>query len=152
MQMGSWAGFAEKLAETTAAVRDMDAAIMGAGADAEKLCEIYLQVVQAAKTLDAQRKLIEQRICEKHQPTIGEIHETVGAYDITIAWPERYDWDEEKLAETFASAPNLPAFVDQTFKINKRAFDRADQAEQDLVRPALTRKPGTRSIDIVKAR
>lgn len=152
MQMGSWAGFAEKLKETTAAVRDMDAAIMGAGAEAEKLCEIYLQVVQAAKTLDAQRKLIEQRLCEKHYPTIGEIQETAGDYEITIAWPERYEWDEEKLAEVFSTTPNLPSFVDQRFKIDKRTFDRADQAEQDLVRDALTRKPGTRSIDIVKVR
>lgn len=115
----------------------------------ETLGRLWLTIDDQIDTLRAQQKEVERQLAMGVNIAIGEHVRDAGKLRITVAWPEKYVWDEAQLYGLVGNRTGpLPAFVTDTIQINKRVFDRASPEEQAPWLKALTRQPGVRKVTV----
>lgn len=149
--MSSWDDLASKIGDQAEVVRKTadDVAANVGQAQTASLAEAYLKTVEMMEALKAQRQFLEAKLAEGYDPDIGEFQYERDGFRVTVGWPEKLVWDEDKLKEILGdSSVGDPAFVEREIKIAKRLFDKADPVAQAPFVSALTRKPGARKVAV----
>ena len=117
------------------------------------MTEMIEALLDARRKKDEAEKLVEQfeaKLIAEFPEEFGEQSKQIGDNIVTVNRQERYNWNQEMLEGIFKKSP-LPPHVKRSLTVEKRTYQKLTKAEQDLVEPALTIKPGPVSVKITRS-
>lgn len=79
----------------------------------------------------------------------GELALSTDNFEIVVRRSERWTWDKKRLEGIFAQG-EVPDYINRSITVDKRKFQKLPQSEQDLLKPALTRKLDNPKIKVIK--
>jgi len=125
--------------------------------EAENNLKPLLQVVEDLQTANQEQEkanqkveTLEAKLIAEFPEEFGEQSKAIGVNIVTINRQERFQWDQDVLADIFKKEP-LPVHVKRRLTVEKRTFQKLTEAEQKKVMPALTRKPGPVTVKITRS-
>ena len=95
---------------------------------------------EEVKKLEGEIAYFFPQIAGEHKRRLDEVH-------VSVKRHERFEWDENKLAEIFDQR-EVPEYIRRRLSVDKRRFNRLSQDEQNLVKPALTRKLQSPKVEV----
>ena len=125
--------------------------------EAENNLKPLLQMVEDLQTANQEQEQantkvekLEAKLIAEFSEEFGEQSKAIGVNIVTINRQERFQWDQDVLADIFKKE-TLPSHVKRRLTVEKRTFQKLTEAEQKKVMPALTRKPGPVTVKITRS-
>ena len=102
---------------------------------------------------DATKRLeqLEAKIVSEFPEEFGDQTKVYGDDVVTINRQERFNWDQDILDNIFKAKP-LPDHVKRRLTVDKRTFQKLTETDQEVLAPALTRKPGPVSVKLTRSK
>lgn len=125
----SWSVFGD----TTSADDTLKAGLL------EPLAEEYAGLKSQSEVIAERLGQLENEIAHFFPQEFGELAKSTQKFEVIVSRSERWAWDKVALDRQF-NGEILPDHVKRTLTVDKRKFQRLPPAEQDALRPALTRK------------
>lgn len=89
---------------------------------------------------------IATKVCSHIPEEIGEQIKEVGDVRVIVTRGERFDWDQDLMAQLLNDMDALPDHVKKRYTVEKRRYEKLPPEDQQLLMPALTRKAGPAKI------
>lgn len=67
----------------------------------------------------------------------GDLDVSGYGYDVKVKRRNQYRWDSKKLSELFNSHDTLPTHVKNQLSVDRKVYERLDDATKNILRPAL---------------
>ena len=110
--------------------------------------ERYAHLAENKIKIEAEMEGLKDKILESFSKEAGEQSLKAGKNLETVKIQERWEWDQEAMADLFAGQEELPTHVSKRLTVDKRKYKSLDEEEQKLILPCLTRKLGTVTINV----
>jgi hypothetical protein len=113
----------------------------------QDLVEKYHQACLDHERAKEAKEVLGEQLVSYFPDAPGEYEAATPKMVCRVVIPEKFDWDQDLLGAMFAGA-KLPDYVSQRLSISRKKFEALTEAEQNAVKVALTRGPGSPRITI----
>ena len=118
------------------------------------MSKIIDELKEQRRVRDDATKRVEQleaKIVSEFPEEFGDQTKVYGNDVVTINRQERFNWDQDILDNIFKAKP-LPDHVKRRLTVDKRTFQKLTETDQEVLAPALTRKPGPVSVKLTRSK
>lgn len=118
------------------------------------MSKIIDELKEQRRVRDDATKRVEQleaKIVSEFPEEFGDQTKVYGDDVVTINRQERFNWDQDVLDDIFKAKP-LPDHVKRRLTVDKRTFQKLTETDQEVLAPALTRKPGPVSVKLTRSK
>ena len=118
------------------------------------MSKIIDELKEQRRVRDDATKRVEQleaKIVSEFPEEFGDQTKVYGDDVVTINRQERFNWDQDILYNIFKAKP-LPDHVKRRLTVDKRTFQKLTETDQEVLAPALTRKPGPVSVKLTRSK
>ncbi len=118
------------------------------------MSKIIDELKEQRRVRDDATKRVEQleaKIVSEFPEEFGDQTKVYGDDVVTINRQERFNWDQDILDNIFKAKP-LPDHVKRRLTVDKRTFQKLTETDQEVLAPALTRKPGPVSVKLTRSK
>ena len=118
------------------------------------MSKIIDELKEQRRVRDDATKRVEQleaKIVSEFPEEFGDQTKVYGDDVVTINRLERFNWDQDVLDDIFKAKP-LPDHVKRRLTVDKRTFQKLTETDQEVLAPALTRKPGPVSVKLTRSK
>tara|TARA_R100001086_G_C11703741_1_gene222107 strand:+ start:126 stop:527 length:402 start_codon:yes stop_codon:yes gene_type:complete len=118
------------------------------------MSKIIDELKEQRRVRDDATKRVEQleaKIVSEFPEEFGDQTKVYGDDVVTINRQERFNWDQDILDDIFKAKP-LPDHVKRRLTVDKRTFQKLTETDQEVLAPALTRKPGPVSVKLTRSK
>ena len=118
------------------------------------MSKIIDELKEQRRVRDDATKRVEQleaKIVSQFPEEFGDQTKVYGDDVVTINRQERFNWDQDILDNIFKAKP-LPDHVKRRLTVDKRTFQKLTETDQEVLAPALTRKPGPVSVKLTRSK
>lgn len=112
--------------------------------DAPEFEEAVVSAVDCRAKMDALRVQLdsaEAKIVELSEQVSGDTEKDLEikgyGFDVKIKRRNQYRWDTQRLSEIFRNDDSLPTHVKKQLSVDRKTYERLDQATKNVLRPAL---------------
>ena len=118
------------------------------------MSKIIDELKEQRRVRDDATKRVEQleaKIVSEFPEEFGDQTKVYGDDVVTINRQERFNWEQDILDTIFKAKP-LPDHVKRRLTVDKRTFQKLTETDQEVLAPALTRKPGPVSVKLTRSK
>jgi hypothetical protein len=112
--------------------------------DAPEFESAVISVLDCRSRIDALKAKLdsaEAKIVELSEQVSGDTEQDLEingyGFDVKIKRRNQYRWDTQRLSEIFRNDDSLPTHVKKQLSVDRKTYERLDQATKNVLRPAL---------------
>jgi len=114
-------------------------------------CKEYRDLAAKLENITNRMSVLRDEILAEFPEQAGQQEMRVGnKLTVIVKRPERWNWDADLLDSIFDGSQELPAHIKKRFSVDKRKFQGLDDEQKRELLPALTRKPGPATVEVLE--